>query len=65
MPRREIRRIYSETLEEILRETADVQQFTIAYSKPTTIGSRIAKAAMYEVEGREVSKYLTGGVPDP
>ena len=65
MPRREIRRIYSETLEEILRETADVQQFTIAYSKPTTIGSRIAKAAMYEVEGREVSKYLTGEVPDP
>ena len=64
MPRREIRQIFTETLEEVVREAADIEQFTVAYSKPTTIGSRIAKAAMFEVEGREVSKYLAGEVPD-
>lgn len=64
IPRREIRQIYSETMEEAVRVEADIEQFTVAYSKPTTIGSRIAKAAMYEVEGKEVSKYLAGEVPD-
>jgi hypothetical protein len=32
---------------------------TIAYSRPTTIGSVVAKSKLFEVEGQEVSKYIT------
>eukprot|EP00956_Cyclotella_meneghiniana_P024187 scaffold48268_cov57-Cyclotella_meneghiniana.AAC.2 len=64
MPRKEIRRIYSETLEEVMRNEAGIEKFTIAYSKPTTIGSKIAKAEIFQPEGKEVSKYIAGEVPN-
>ena len=65
MPRKEIRRIYSETLEEVMRDRANIEKFTIAYSKPTTIGSKIAKAEIFQPDGKEVSKYIAGEVPNP
>jgi hypothetical protein len=44
-------------LEAAIREESGIEQFTIAYSKPTTIGSVIAKAQLHQEEGYEVSKY--------
>jgi hypothetical protein len=63
IPRREVRTIFADTLEVALREESGIEQFTIAYSKPTTIGSVIAKAQLHQEEGREVSKYITGELP--
>jgi hypothetical protein len=47
IPRREIRDICD-----------DLCKNTIAYSRPTTIGSVIAKSDLYQVGGKEVSKYI-------
>ena len=60
IPRRDVRKIYTDTCEEIFKDRLDIEKFTIAYSRPKTIGSVITKAQLFEVEGREVSKYLTG-----
>ena len=63
IPRREVRKIFADTLEAAIREESGIEQFTIAYSKPTTIGSVIAKAQLHQEEGYEVSKYITGERP--
>ena len=63
IPRREVRKIFAGTLEAAIREESGIEQFTIAYSKPTTIGSVIAKAQLHQEEGYEVSKYITGERP--
>jgi hypothetical protein len=55
--------IYSEICEEVFARELDIKQFTIAYSRPTTIGSVVAKSKLFQVEGQEVSKYITGELP--
>jgi hypothetical protein len=61
IPRRTVRNIYEEVLQEvILREIGNQVKFTVCYSRPKNIGNYIAKAALFEVEGQEVSKYIAG-----
>jgi hypothetical protein len=60
IPRREIRDIYDDLCENTLEAELGITQFSIAYSRPTTIGSVIAKCDLYQVEGKEVSKYIAG-----
>ena len=64
IPKDEIRQIYSDVCEELFARELNIKQFTIAYSRPTTIGSVVAKSKLFEVEGQEVSKYITGELPE-
>jgi len=60
-PRRIIRQIYEEELQEaILRYIHPFMKFTVCYSNPPNIQSHVANAALFEVEGEEVSKFITG-----
>lgn len=63
IPRKTVRQIYDEECSEVFEDVIDIQRFTVAYSKPTTIGGVIAKSQLYEVENKEVSKYIAGEVP--
>ena len=63
IPRRTIRQVYDEECKEVFEDTLEIEKFTVCYSKPATIGSVIAKSNLYEVPGKEVSKYITGEVP--
>ena len=60
IPRRQIRKAYSEECEETFRAEIGTKQFILAYSRPKTIGNIVAKAQLFEVNGREVSKFITG-----
>ena len=61
IPRRTVRNIYEEVLQEvILREIGNQVKFTVCYSRPKNIGNYIAKAALFEVGGQEVSKNIAG-----
>ena len=62
IPRKNIRKLYVEECEKILRDKLDVNQLTIAYSRPNTIGNIVAKAKLYQETGKEVSKYITGEI---
>mgnify|MGYP006174073413 CR=1 FL=1 len=42
------------------KEELGIEQLTIAYSRPNTIGQIVAKAKLHQAPNREVSKYLTG-----
>ena len=63
IPKGEIRKIYQEECEQLFKEELGVERFTIAYSRPKTIGSVIARTQLYQVEGKEVSKYFAGELP--
>ncbi len=63
IPKGDVRQIYSDVCEELFADELDIKQFTIAYSRPTTIGSVVAKSKLFQVEGKEVSKYITGELP--
>ena len=43
-----------------MKDEIGIEQQTMAYSRPQTIGNIGAKAKMLEAEGKEVSKYITG-----
>ena len=58
--RHKIRQIYSEECEATFKAEIGIEQITIAYSRPKTIGNIIAKAKLFETHGREVSKFITG-----
>ncbi|KAL7476883.1 hypothetical protein ACHAW6_008090 [Cyclotella cf. meneghiniana] len=58
--RNQVRKIYSEECQDVLEAEIGTEQFTLAYSRPKTIGNIIAKAKLFEVNGREVSTFLTG-----
>ena len=60
IPRSDIRKFYSEELEEVVKKEIGIDLFTIAYSRATNIGDVISKAKLYEVSGKEVSKFITG-----
>lgn len=60
IPRHEICEIYYDLCKETLVTELGSAQFTIAYSRPTTIGSVIAKSDLYQVEGKDVRKYIVG-----
>eukprot|EP00956_Cyclotella_meneghiniana_P008938 scaffold12269_cov41-Cyclotella_meneghiniana.AAC.4 len=47
-PRKSVRQICDEECQEVFNDIIDVEKFTVAYSKPTTIGSVIAKSHIYE-----------------
>jgi hypothetical protein len=55
-----VRRIYQEICGDILRAEIGIEQFTMAYSCPRTIGNVVAKAKLFKMEGKEVSIYITG-----
>ncbi len=60
IPHHQVRKIYSEECENIFKAEIGIEQFTMAYSRPKTIGNIVAKAKLSEVDGREVSKFITG-----
>ncbi len=60
IPRHLVRKIYSDECKSTFKAEIGVEQFTMAYSHPKTIGNIITKAKLFEVNGREVSKFITG-----
>ena len=60
IPRSDIRKFYSEELEEVVKKEIGIDLFTIAYSRATNIGDVISKAKLYEVSEEEVSKFIMG-----
>ena len=60
VPRMTIQKIYREECEKVLQKELDIKHLTVAYSRPNTIGNIVAKAKLYQVSGKEVSKYITG-----
>ena len=58
IPKGDVRQIYSDVCEELFADELDIKQFTIAYSRPTTIGSVVAKSKLFQVEGTIVSHYI-------
>jgi len=60
IPRHKIRQIYSKECEATFKAEIGIEQFTMAYSRPKTVGNIIAKAKLFETPGREVSKFITG-----
>ena len=60
IPRHEIRQIYTDTCMDTFKEELGIEQLTIAYSRPNTIGQIVAKAKLHQAPNREVSKYLAG-----
>ena len=60
IPRMTIQKIYREECEKVLQKELDIKHLTVAYSRPNTIGNIVAKAKLYQVSGKEVSKYITG-----
>jgi len=63
IPENEVQQICSEVCEEVFARELDIKQITIAYSRPTPIGSAVAKSKLFQVEGQEVNKYITGKLP--
>ena len=63
IPRHNVRQIYTDICEEVFRDKLDIKKFTIAYSRPATIGGVVAKTTLHQAEGREVSKFITGELP--
>ena len=60
IPRHLVRKIYSDECRSIFKAEMGIEQFTMAYSRPKTIGNIITKGKLFEVNGREVSKFITG-----
>ena len=60
IPKADVRRFWSEELEEVIKEEIGIELFTIAYSRAPTIGSVVSKAKLYQVSGKEVSTYIAG-----
>ena len=61
IPRSQVRKIYEEELQgTIMQERNPDAKLTICYSRPKNIQDVLAKAALFEPEGKEVSKYITG-----
>jgi hypothetical protein len=48
IPKGDVRQIYSDVCEELFADELDIKQFTIAYSRPTTIGSVVAKSKLFQ-----------------
>ena len=60
IPRKHVRKIYQQTCGDIMKGEIGIEQLTMAYSRPRTIGNIVPKAKLLEAEGKEVSKYITG-----
>ncbi len=58
--RHKIKEIYKQECDEILRKELGITRLTIAYNRPNNIQSIIAKAQLFQAEGKEVSRYLMG-----
>ena len=58
--RHKIKEIYKQECDEILHRELGITKLTIAYKRPNNIQSIIAKAQLFQAEGKEVSKYLMG-----
>jgi hypothetical protein len=59
IPRHIVRKIYSDECETTLKSEIGIEQFTLAYSRPKTIGNIVAKASLFQTSGKEVSKFIT------
>jgi hypothetical protein len=55
-----VRRIHQETCGDIMKDEIGIEQLTMAYSRPRTMGNIIPKAKLLEAEGKEVSRYISG-----
>eukprot|EP00804_Cyclotella_cryptica_P019481 CCRYP_006649-RB/>CCRYP_006649-RB protein AED:0.21 eAED:0.04 QI:0/-1/0/1/-1/0/1/0/367 len=60
IPRQQVRQIYSRECETTFKAEIGIERFTLAYSRPKTIGNIVAKASLFQTKGREVSKFITG-----
>ena len=64
VPKKVIRKLYEEICQDVFREHAGIEQFTICYSRAKSLGSVIAQARLHQKEGYEVSKYIAGELPN-
>ena len=61
IPRHTIRKIYEEELKDVLhQELCPNTKVTVCYSRPKNIQDIVAKATLFQVKGKEISKYLRG-----
>ncbi len=58
IPRHLVRKIYSDECKSIFKAEISIEQFTMAYSHPKTIGNIITKGKLFEVNGREARKFI-------
>jgi len=62
MPKKAVRSIVNATLSNTLTELG-ISQTTVAYSRPKNIRDLLSKAKLHQADGKEVSKYYSGGPP--
>jgi len=61
IPRSQVRKSYKEEAQgNIMQEINSDAKLAICYSHPSNIQDILAKVALFEPEGKEVSKYITG-----
>jgi hypothetical protein len=61
IPRSQVRKSYKEEAQgNIMQEINSDAKLAICYSHPSNIQDVLAKVALFEPEGKEVSKYITG-----
>ena len=60
IPWHKIREIYKQECEETFYRELGISKFTIAYNYSSSIQSIVAKAKLFEGDGKEVSKYIMG-----
>jgi hypothetical protein len=60
LPRRQIRKLYEEECEACLESRLGIEEFTVAYSRPSNITNSVTSTKLYQVEGKYVSDYLRG-----
>ena len=60
IPRKKIRELYEEELEDVLRDQLGVNQFTICYSRAQNISDCVVRSRLHQAEGETVSTFLGG-----
>ena len=60
IPRKKIRELYEEELEDVLRDQLGVDQFTICYSRAQSISDCVVRSRLHQAEGETVSTFLGG-----
>ena len=64
IPRKNVRAIFNDTCKELFDDALGIKQITIAYSRPKNLKDVLTKAKLYQVPGREASKFYSGELSD-
>ena len=60
IPKKSVRAIYEHCCKSTFEEVLDIQQTTIAYSRPPNLKDTLTKAKLHQAPGKEASKYYSG-----